>query len=222
MNNDDEDWIESLKRSIAAIKTIIPTVLPKIINGTIKVIEKIPDSKNRDKDDVSVLLDIYSGVDYLRKDNNGIQSIASRAQFDGTFSSFTIREKRETGTKTEFEKRSVARKEGYEYPKFTLQAYFETKTIFNLINVAIIKTDTLYDFIEKYPELVDIKKSNNDFKIVYWRHIVEKFGTSVINIYVVRDVFERICHYNDRSISLEEYSMSLYKVKNISLLNPPF
>lgn len=217
MNNDDEDWIESLKRSIAAIKTIIPTALPKIINGTIKIIEKIPDNIKSDKDDVSVLLDVYSGVDYLRKDNNGIQSIASRAQFDGTFSSFTIREKRETGTKTEFEKRSVAREKGYEYPKFTLQAYFETKTIFNLINVAIIKTDTLYDFIEKYPKLVDTKRSNNDFKIVYWRHIVEKFGTSVINIYIVEDVFERICN-----IKLKDYSKNLYGVNNISLLNPPF
>lgn len=73
------------------------------------------------------VIDRYAGVDawLIRHEQGTVYTIASRVQFvaERAWPSFTIREERYTGSRTELEKRLVAVKEGAIYPSFTVQAY---------------------------------------------------------------------------------------------------
>jgi len=157
------NWELDLKKSILAIEKIRLDVLPKLINGEIISIEESDNS-------VLLLFDKYSGIDYLRKDNLGLQGIASRVQFGKAWNSFTIRTKRHTGAKTEYEKRLEQIEKGYIYPYYTLQAYFDNTTDLNLLSICIIKTTDLYFEIENNTN-VQTRKSDNVFKYLYWSDI---------------------------------------------------
>lgn len=166
------NWVEDLDCSIKAIEKIKYTYLPKIISGEIISIE------NTDNE-VLILLDKYSGIDYIRKNDCGLQGVASRVQFGYAWNTFTIRYERSTGSKTEYEKRIEQIKNGYFYPAFTLQAYFDDRTELNLLSIAIIKTIDLYDILEK-DEIVKTNKSDNVFKYVDWDNIEDGLIKKII------------------------------------------
>jgi len=90
------------------------------------------------------------------------------------WNSFTIRYARHTGTETEYEKRQKQIKNGYFYPAFTLQAYFDNRTDNNLLSIAVIKTMDLYRFIDDYPRYIKQNKSDNEFKIVFWGDLIQE------------------------------------------------
>lgn len=159
------NWGEDLSDSIKAIKSIQYTVLPKLIKGDIISIEE-------SKDEVILMLDKYSGIDYLRKNEIGIQGIASRVQWGNDWSTFTIRKERHSGAVTEYEKRMRQIKEGYFYPAFTLQAYFDNRTDNNLLSIAICRTVDLYDHLKKYN--VTKRMSDNVFLAVKWADMINK------------------------------------------------
>lgn len=109
--------------------------------------------------------DIYSGVDLVIKKKGHLFGIASRMQ-TGRYNTFTIRKERHTGVKTELEKRKEAIKIGAIYPKWTMQGYYEKPN--TITSLGICKTVDLYEFIDKYPDLVQRRYSDNAFLVVKW------------------------------------------------------
>lgn len=114
------------------------------------------------------MFDAYSGIDLIGNNNNQIYGIASRIQYNVAYNTFTIRYARHTGTKTEYAKRIHAIKNGYMYPRFTLQAYVKDEQI---VSAAIMLTVDLYNFMDENPSMVHTKCSDNEFKFVKWADI---------------------------------------------------
>lgn len=154
-------WDVDLKDSVKALESIKDTYLPKIIGGRIHTIES-------DSNQVLMKLDNLCGIDYIRENKHGMQGIAARVQWGYAWNTFTIREKRHTGTKTEYEKRIHQINNGFFYPYFTLQAYFDNRKNNNLLSIGVIKTLDLYQFIEHHPENIFRRKSDNEFIYVKW------------------------------------------------------
>ena len=121
--------------------------------------------------EILILLDKLSGIDYIRQNENGLQGIAARVQWGKNWDTFTIRSKRHTGTKTELEKRLYAIENGYFYPAFTLQAYFDNRQTNNLLSIAVIKTIDLYNIYQNKFELFENNKSDNEFSFIRWGKI---------------------------------------------------
>ncbi len=101
----------------------------------------IEDSEN----DVLQLFDKYSGVDAVQitKDKQ-IRGMAMRVQYGRAWDTFTIRFKRSSGAKTEYEKRVDAIKNEKFYPHLTVQCYLSNDTN-DILSVGIIKTKDLYN-----------------------------------------------------------------------------
>lgn len=172
-------WKVDLSDSVKAISKIKDTILPNLISGEIISIEET-------QNEILLMFDKYSGIDYLRKDNNGLQGIASRVQFGKeddkapiAWNTFTIRYERDSGAKTEYEKRMYQIKHGYFYPAYTLQAYFDNRKDMNLLSVAVVKTVELYRYAEENFDKLGQNKSNNVFKFVRWSEL----DKSIIKIY---------------------------------------
>lgn len=172
------NWNVDLSDSVKALDKIKNTVLPKLISGKIHSIEKsekdilIKFNTSIDiQNPILKLFDTKSGIDYIRENSDGLQGIASRVQWGKAWNSFTIRYARHTGTETEFEKRKRQITNGYLYPAFTLQAYFDNRDNNDLLSIGIIKTIDLYKFVSEYPELVKYRDSDNKFAVVFWRDL---------------------------------------------------
>lgn len=163
-------WDRDLTDSTKAIQGIKDTVLPKLISGSLYSIEK---SSN----EILLWMDIYSGIDIVRKNSDGLQGVASRVQFGHAYNTFTIRSERHTGAKTELEKRLKQIESGYFYPALTLQAYFDDRIFMNLLSIAVIKTVDLYQAIVKGKK-VYTQRSDNKFKFMHW-HDLLGFGYPV-------------------------------------------
>lgn len=155
------NWTKDLSDSSRAIWSIKDSVLPKLINGRIHSIEE---SNN----DTLLLFDKHSGVDLIRQDKIGLQGIASRVQFGNDWQTYTIRAKRQSGAKTELEKRLEQIQHGYFYPAFTLQAYFDNRKDLNLLSIAVVKTVDLYHFLINNPSRVKKRTSDNMFIFCSW------------------------------------------------------
>jgi len=127
-------------------------------------------------------LDQYSGIDLIGKKNDNLMTIASRIQWDKNYKTFTIRYKRTSGAKTEYDKRIEAIEKGYLYPGWTLQAYmkgiFDNNELIDenslkILGCAVVRTDELYRFIteEKIIFHNTANHEGNEFIYVYWDHI---------------------------------------------------
>lgn len=160
-----QNWVKDNQNSIKAFNAIKDSHLPKLINGRILNIEL---SNN----EVLAMLDSYSGIDAIKKDDTGIQGIAWRAQFQNKkWNTFTIRSERDTGSVTECQKRIEAINKGYFYPAYTIQAYFDNTESLNLLSMAIIKTKNLYKLFNDNKHLFRTRKSNNVFYFIGWSDI---------------------------------------------------
>lgn len=115
------------------------------------------------------ILDYNAGFDILHISSLGVRAIASRIQV-GDYNTFTIRNKRESGTKTEFEKRKYAIQNDYLYPNLTLQAYVTIQE--NLYSFAYAKTKDIIEMIETghYSEnhTGSSQIGQAEFKVVDW------------------------------------------------------
>jgi len=167
-------WKKDLSDSVKALKTIEKTVLPRVISGKIHSIET---SHNF----VLMLMDQKSGIDYIREDNVGLQGIAARVQWGKAWNTFTIRAARHTGAKTELEKRLSGIANGYFYPAFTMQAYFNNRKDNLFLSLGIIKTKALFDFLKNYPDKIERNKSDNSFVFVRWYHLSNLVKTVMCN-----------------------------------------
>lgn len=94
------------------------------------------------------MFDKYSGIDAIQitKDSQ-IRTMACRVQWtDRPWNTFTIRYKRSSGARTEFEKRMDAIDNDKLYPQLTMQAYFSNNDD-KLLSLAIVETRNLYKSI---------------------------------------------------------------------------
>lgn len=107
-------------------------------------------------------LDMLAGIDIWQiRQDKGMRGIASRLQWGPkAWNTFTIRKKRSSGAKTEYEKRIEAiTTKVWLYPFFTCQAYATERRSGDLLSVAIAKTETIFEMINQG---LCFEKSNSD------------------------------------------------------------
>jgi hypothetical protein len=160
-------WTTDLGVSIKALSRVKP-IIESLLSGKIHNIE----SSN---DEILILLDSKSGIDYIIEDNVGLKGISARVQFEKVYNTFTIRYKRESNTKTEYQKRVDQISDGYFFPAITMQAYFDNRHDLNIQTMAFCMTRDLYNFLEYNSDKVITKKSDNLFKVVSWYAFSREF-----------------------------------------------
>ena len=103
-----------------------------------------------EKSEVSKLLDVRCGIDYLQELPCGLRGIAVRIQWVKLlgYETFTIRSNRPSGSETEMNKRLQVNP-GYIKPYLTVQAYIKNPRGFgDLVQVFVCKTSELYACVE--------------------------------------------------------------------------
>lgn len=125
------------------LRVVWPASRHMLGGGEIVPVESMADAQ------MATLLDQYSGIDAWHLSNNSqIRGIASRVQWaDKPWNTFTVRYKRNSGAKTEYEKRKhdISQDAGWLYPHVTVQAYISGNKGGDgeLLSVAMIKTKSL-------------------------------------------------------------------------------
>jgi hypothetical protein len=104
----------------------------------------------------------------------GIRGLASRIQVgDKDWRTFTIRDKRSSGTKTEYEKRKYAIENNYLYPYLTMQAYITKDN--KIISFAVARTVDIIEMIDKGMAYIDHTKKEQkgqaSFHVIKWEDV---------------------------------------------------
>ena len=139
------DFKSDLKDSSAAfLRVVWPAMKDMVGGGKIIPIESVTD------DAMTEMLDRYSGIDaWHLSDGRQMRGVASRVQWGNAWNTFTVRYSRDSGAKTEYEKRKfdIESNAGWLYPHLTVQAFIEGRKGDNgdLLSVAVIKTKSLID-----------------------------------------------------------------------------
>lgn len=120
-------------------------------------------------------LDMSAGIDLFIENSDGhISGVSSRIQVIGTgkpYDTFTVRAERDSGAKTEYEKRLQAIQHGYLYPRLMMQAYI-TNWRGELISAAVANTEDVIRFIEAGN--ADTRRTTNaEFYVVPWSDLKE-------------------------------------------------
>lgn len=152
-----------MRNSSMAFETLVwPSVLLWVGGGKLLQMESVRDSK------FARILDIKAGIDGWQIHNDGMRGIASRIQKgDKIWNTFTVRMARDSGAKTEFEKRSIAIKTGrYIYPYLTIQAYVRTWDG-PVLSIGMAKTSDIIEFIERGLNTLN-RTSNAIFAVCSW------------------------------------------------------
>jgi hypothetical protein len=156
-----DNFSEAMRKSIDYQKHIKP-ILERVLKGGLITVE------GDTTDETAKLLDALSGIDLWMVDRvRGIRGVASRIQYDCNYQTFTIRAERESGAKTEFEKRKFAIDNDYLYPIITYQAYFNGQ----YSELGIAYTKDIIDYIEK--GYAYKKKTKDDQKGQAWFWVVK-------------------------------------------------
>lgn len=127
-------------------RVVWPAIARACGGGTFKPVEGYADEQLQED------LDILAGIDGLQilPDRAGLRGIASRIQWtDRNWGTFTIRETRGTGAKTELEKRLYAIRHperGLILPHLTVQAYITKRRVGQLVSVAVTRTTDLIPY----------------------------------------------------------------------------
>lgn len=161
--------------SAYAFKTLVwPIVRDWIGGGKLVQMESVTDSK------FANLLDMNAGIDAWQVHQNGMRGIASRIQVaDRPFNTFTIRESRDSGVMTDYDKRRIAieSKGIFLYPNIMVQAYLES-WCGPVISVGMAETIDIIDYIQKQDPPI-LPTSNAKFYVCSWDKM-EKLGYRVI------------------------------------------
>jgi len=160
------NWTKDLTATSKAIEIIIPKI-NEFISGELYSVE------NSDNEILN-LLDKYSGIDLIVLRDKALRGVASRVQWGNNWDTFTIRYKRHTGSKTEYEKRIENIENGEFYPALTLQAYLNNRNENKLLSLGVIRTKDLYELTQTHKELFKMRKSDNEFKFISWSDIKNK------------------------------------------------
>lgn len=160
-------------------------VIEKLLNGQQDKGDRLMSVEGSD-DEVCRMLDLTCGTDYFQvyNDRGLVWGIASRMQEVDSrpFNTFTVRKARESGAKTEYEKRKDAIKRGGVYPFLTMQGYVDKQTE-NLLSLAIAKTTDIMEFVENGWAITRHtgaeQKGQAFFYVVSWDDM-EKHGYKVL------------------------------------------
>jgi hypothetical protein len=152
------------------------------------------------KSDMAEKLDIYSGIDnWILITNEGIRGISSRVQYGKDWGTFTIRRKRVTSARTEYEKLLYAIENDYLHPYWFVQSYINKKDKDllqgerkELLNAAMCKTRDLISYIKlgqinrdfEIREVVNYGEAN--FFVVYWKDLREKYEVKIYNENIIQ------------------------------------
>lgn len=144
----DPNWTKDLSWSSKAFLELVWPVLSQRIPG-----ELVPVETNT-KDHLAHAFDMLSGIDAWHIVNGtGIKGIASRVQDGESWETFTIRKSRNSGTKTEYQKRKEAIETGeWLYPYWTVQSYITDRNNGELLSFALTKTERLINMITQWEE----------------------------------------------------------------------
>ena len=156
-----DDFKLAMRKSVDFQKLIKPTLERALQGGLITV-------EGNTIDETAKLLDTLAGIDlwFVNKER-GMRGIASRIQYSKNWRTFTIRLERDTGTKTEYEKRKYAIDNNYLYPVITYQAYLCESG-----GIGIAYTKDIIDYIDK--GLAFIRHTNEEqegqasFYVIKW------------------------------------------------------
>jgi len=139
------DFQSDLSDSAAAfVRVVWPAIQRMVGGGQIIPIESVTN------DAMTEMLDKYSGIDaWHLSQARQVRGVASRVQWGNAWNTFTVRYSRDSGAKTEYEKRlaDIKSNAGWLYPHLTVQAFIDGKKGGDgcLLSVAVIKTKSLID-----------------------------------------------------------------------------
>lgn len=128
--------------------------------------------------------DKYAGFDCLSRNKiSGLmRAFALRIQEKLSYDTFTVRNSRDSGAMTEYEKRIKAMEVGALYPTITVQAYIVND---RLSAFAIVRTVDLFEYIKQHHP--PIKKTNplecgqSSFYVVKWDDLINaKYDVVVV------------------------------------------
>lgn len=129
-----------LKNSSKTFIELVEPELSNVIGGYFVAVEGVT------VDDMAQLLDTLAGIDFWNiRSEAGIRGVATRIQRGKSWRTFTIRHKRMSGARTEYEKRKQAIEEGMLYPELTIQAYVDNG---QLLSYAVAKTVDILEMID--------------------------------------------------------------------------
>lgn len=126
-------------------KLIMPILFRENVLGRFKFDNSIACEGEQDK--LKVLLDTYSGIDFVGVDDcsKKLVGIAARIQSGRDFASFTIRLLRDSERDTELQKRIASLADGSIYPAVTLHAY----VLDGSIHLGMVATRDLIEWVSR-------------------------------------------------------------------------
>jgi hypothetical protein len=132
-------------------------------------------------DEMARLLDTLAGIDFWNvRFGVGIRGLATRIQWGRSWRTFTIRNQRISGARTEYEKRKQAIEKGWLYPELTLQAYVDNG---KLLSYALAKTTDIIKMIDmgkaKIKHTGPAQYGQASFYVVKWDDM-KKMGYDIL------------------------------------------
>lgn len=187
-------WQDDLSWSSDAFSNVVwPACMPYCGGGQLLQMEGRPDTE------LASLLDQRAGIDGWQLHTDGMRGIASRCQPSGkSWRTFTIRMSRQSGAKTEYEKRKEAISSGkWIYPHITIQAYFD-KNGLEMIECAIARTEDLIEMIELGQYSEGRSRDSNGWAVfakVYWDHMRKNnMRVKIISQMQTADIYRKVLH----------------------------
>jgi len=160
-----DDFRTASRKSKERFALYIKPIVEKWLDAEIIGVEDVGET-------IAGLLDTNSGIDYIAKGKNGIRGIASRIQDDNEmgirYSTFTIRERRMSGARTELAKLNDAVKNGSICAFWTVQGYVDKD---GLHRVAMAKTTDVLEQAERHGKTRvtgEKQKGQAEFRAVEW------------------------------------------------------
>lgn len=162
-----DGWDADLSMSSRDFARVVwPVVRPWCRGGRLEVVE------DSTAEGLTRSFDVLAGIDawHLNDELGFMRGVASRVQWGSAWNTFTIRMSRDSGTKTEFEKRLDAIEQhdirGDLYPVLTVQAYLDRQGG-SLLSVGMVRTRDLfvYAFSANPPRR---RTGNAEFAYIHW------------------------------------------------------
>lgn len=161
-------WETDLSWSAVVFQELVWPALSQQIHGRVVHVEAISHS------DFARDLDQQAGIDAWHiLPGVGVRGIASRVQVcDRPYNTFTVRKSRDSGAKTEYQKRleAIESNKGWLYPALTIQAYVTAKQNGVLLSFGVCQTEALIRYIQAGDVKVR-RTSNAEFYVVPFSEI---------------------------------------------------
>ena len=145
--NKEEHVYNDMSASVRRLMKAKPIIKKMLGGGDIVQVEEIDN-------EVCGMLDKSAGIDYFQVyEDKGKQpgfswGLASRFQVGKSWDTFTIREERESGVATEYDKRKKAIEKNGVYPYLTVHGYVSDDGLEVIKSMAIARTKDIFECID--------------------------------------------------------------------------